>query len=127
MSITEISDKILEVHDGIRWVIVTDPKGRIVVEKKKEHVTSYLTEDAMKNDRELWITCIQGMITNVARYWGAPQHLHIQFKKITLFGFPCMGGSVIVTAEPDVPLSVINKIQEILTRFMQEQPSVKHE
>lgn len=119
----EVCDKILGVHEGIRWVKLIDPKGKIVVEKKKKHVGPYLTEDAMKDLRELWITCIQGMIGNVARYWGPPQHLHMRFKKIMLFGFPFMGGSMVVTAEPDTPLSMIDKIQEILTRFMIDQPT----
>jgi len=88
LSLPEVCDRILGVHDEIRWVKLIDPKGKIVVEKKKEQVGPYLTEDAMKDLRELWIPCIQGMIANVARYGGPPQHLHMQFKKVMLLVFP---------------------------------------
>jgi len=123
LSSPEVCDSILSVHEGIRWVKVIDPKGKIILEKKKEHVEPYLTQDAMENLRELWITCIQGIIGNVARYWGAPQFLHIQFKKVMLMGFPCVGGTVVITAEPDVPLAMISKIQEILSRAQSDQNS----
>jgi hypothetical protein len=116
LSLLEVCDSILGVHEGIRWVKLIDPKGRIVFEKKKEHVEPYLTQYAMENLRGLWITIIQGIVGNVAKYWGPPQHLHIQFKKVMLFGFPYVGGSMVVTAEPDVPLTMIGKIQEILSR-----------
>lgn len=114
MSLPEICEEILNFHEGIRWVKMIDPHGKVVFEKKKDHVEPYLTKDAMENLRELWITCIQGMIGKVAKYWGAPQHMHIQFKRVMLLGFPYMGGSIVITAEPDIPLALVSKIQEII-------------
>jgi len=68
----------------------------------------------MKNLREFWIAVIQGIAAKVAQYWGSPQHLNIQFSKILVFGFPYVSGASVITAEPNVPLTTISRIQEIL-------------
>jgi len=112
----EICKRILEVHERIRWVKIIDQEGKIAFEEKKSYVEPYLSEDAMKNLREFWIGVIQGIVGKVAQYWGAPQHLHIQFSKVLVFGFPYISGAVVITAEPNVPLATISKIQEILKK-----------
>jgi len=114
LSPQEICKRILNVHERIRWVKIIDQEGKIAFEEKKSHVEPYLSEDAMKNLREFWIGAIQGIAGKVARYWGPPQHLHIQFSKVMVFGFPDISGAVVVTAEPNVSLTTISKIQEIL-------------
>jgi len=70
----------------------------------------------MKNLREFWIAVIQGIAAKVAQYWRSPQHLHIQFSKILVFGFPYVSGASVITAEPNVPLTTISRIQEILKK-----------
>jgi len=111
-----ICRKILDVHEGIRWVKIIDQEGKIAFEEKKSHVEPYLSEEAMKNLREFWIAAIQGVVGKIAQYWGPPQHLHIQFSKILVFGFPYISGAVVITAEPNVPLTTVSKIQEILKK-----------
>jgi len=90
---------ILTVHEGIRWVKVIDHQGKIAFEMKKPYVEPYLSKEAMENLRVLWIDVIHGIIGRVAQYWGPPQHLHIQFSKVVLFGFPFVSGAVVVVAE----------------------------
>jgi len=116
LSLQEICKKILDVHEGFRWVKIIDQEGRIAFEERKSYVEPYLSDDAMKNLREFWIGVIQGIVGKVAQYWGPPQHLHIQFSKILLFGFPHISGAVVITAEPNVPLTTISEIQEILKK-----------
>gem|GEM_PF-3264290 len=57
---------------------------------------------------------MHGIIGTATQYWGQPQHMHIHFDKILLFGFPYFGGAVVITAELYVPLTAISEIQEIL-------------
>jgi len=116
LSPQEICKKILSVHEGVRWVKIIDQVGRIVFEEKKTYVEPYLSEDAMKNIREFWMGTIQGIVGRVAQYWGPPQHLHIQFSKVLVFGFPYISGAVVITAEPNVPLTTVSRIQEILKK-----------
>jgi len=114
LSLREICNRILNAHEGIRWVKIIDQEGKITFEEKKSYVEPYLSEDAMKNLREFWIAVIQGIVGKLAQYWGPPQHLHIQFSKILVFAFPHVSGAVVVTAEPNVPLATISRIQDIL-------------
>jgi hypothetical protein len=114
LSPQEICQKILGVHEGARWVKVFDRYGKIVFEGKKDHVEPYLSKEAMESLRTLWFQVIQGVVGRVAQYWGQAQHLHIQFLKVGLFGFPYVGGTVVVIAEPYVPATIISEIQNIL-------------
>jgi len=116
LSPQEICKRILNVDEEIRWVKIIDQEGKIAFEEKKSHVEPYLSEDAMKNLREFWIGAILGIAGKVAQYWGPPQHLHIQFSKVMVFGFPYISGAIVVTAEPNIPLTMISKIQEILKK-----------
>jgi hypothetical protein len=68
----------------------------------------------MENLRTAWIEVIRGIIGRASQYWGAPQHLHIRFNKVTVFGFPFAGGTMLVISEPNVPLTVISDIQNVL-------------
>ena len=110
----EICQKVLDVHEGIRWVKIIDQQGKITFEEKKSYVEPYLSKEAMENLRLLWIEIIRGIIGKVADFWGEPQHMHIQFSKVIVFGFPYMGGTFVATAEANVPLTVICQIQEVL-------------
>jgi len=95
--------------------MIIDQEGKIAFEEKKSHVEPYLSDEAMAL-REFWIAVIQGVVVNVAQHWGPPQHLHVQFSKMLVFGFPYISGAVVITAEPNVPLTTVNKIQEILKK-----------
>lgn len=110
----EICQKILDVHEAVRWVKIIDQQGKIALEKKKSHVEPYLSQEAIESLRMMWIEVIRGIIDKVAKFWGPPHHIHFQFSKVALFGLPYIGGAVVIVAEPHVPLTVISQIQEIL-------------
>lgn len=115
----ELCQRVLDIHNDIRWVKIIDQQSKITFEAKKAHVEPYLSEDAMENLRMLWVEVIRGILGRIAEYWGPPHYIQVQFTRVTLFGFPYVGGTLIVVAEPTVPLTMITKIQDVLKQSLE--------
>jgi hypothetical protein len=117
LSPQEICKRILEIHEKIRWVVIYDSHGKIILESKKDHVDPYLDASAMKTFRTLWVRVILGIVGRLTQYYGNIQFVHTEFRKATLFSLPYAGGAVVITSEPNVPSMIFHEIGKSLTEL----------
>jgi hypothetical protein len=113
----DLINQIFSLDPAIRYVAILDQRGRHLEGGMRPRTESL---NPIEEEDKLFIqtTISRGMSESWTKYFDRFRYCIIAHQKLKVLQFPMMENILLITAEPDISLDVVENITDILDKAL---------